>query len=372
MLKKLLSRVYDDTSQKPADSEDFIGNLEECEQCTNNLKFLFLPGIGLDSAVIPLKNKNLFLVQSVDFFYPLCDDGKLMGETLSFEIIQRYLIIKDFILLGKIAFANVVSDIYACGVVNIDEVKIILSVPDDLSEDEKQQVLKDVVSGFQESAQKINCKLSIDRISFNPWCIIGGVATSVSSRDEIIFPSNIQPGDVLILTKPLGVQLATNAQLWMEEDSENWKKLNEHLSREDVTEAYDKAVASMISLNDFAAKLMHKFKANGATDITGFGFIGHAENLLEYQKQKLDFVVTSLPVIRHVKKIAEVLNRQQKLYSGRMVETSGGLLIAVPSPNAQAFCDEFEATTQSACWIVGSVASGTGRVIIENLKIVEV
>lgn len=158
----------------------------------------------------------------------------------------------------------------------------------------------------------------------------------------------------------------------MEEDSENWKKINEHLSRDDVVEAYDKAVLSMISLNDTAAKLMHKFEANGATDITGFGFVGHAENLLQHQKANIDFVVTSLPVIKHVKKIAEVLNRQEKLYSGEMVETSGGLLIAVPSRNAQSFCEEFQTLTQTPCWIVGSVVAGTKRVTIENLKIVEV
>lgn len=128
----------------------------------------------------------------------------------------------------------------------------------------------------------------------------------------------------------------------------------------------------MISLNDVAARLMHKFKAHGSTDITGFGLVGHAENLLEHQEQNVNFVVTSLPVFKHVKKISELLNRQQKLYSGAMVETSGGLLISLPSHSAQLFCNEFETITHSTCWIVGSVTTGTKKVIVENLEIVEV
>lgn len=202
--------------------------------------------------------------------------------------------------------------------------------------------------------------------------MIGGVATSICTRNEIIMPTNSQPDDCLILTKPLGVQLATNAPIWMEEDSENWKKISEHLTKGNVLEAYEKAINSMITLNNVAAKLMHKYDAHAATDITGFGLVGHAENLLQYQEQKLDFVINVLPVIQHVKKIAEVLNRYQKLYNGKMVETSGGLLISLPKDKAQGFCDEFKEITGSDCWIVGYVTVGSGKVITENLKIVEV
>lgn len=83
VLKKLLSKVYDDTSEKPADS---IGKLDFAKLVENIWEICFISGIGLDSAVVPLRSKNLFLVQSVDFFYPLCDDGKLMGEETKFLI----------------------------------------------------------------------------------------------------------------------------------------------------------------------------------------------------------------------------------------------------------------------------------------------
>jgi len=332
VLKKLLTRVYDTSAIADNSSSDSIG-------------------IGLDCAVVPLKHNNLYLVSSIDVFYPLVDDAQLMG---------------------KIAFANVVSDIYSSGVVDIDELKIILSIPTELEEIEQQAVVPLIIDGFKQSARLINCRLSIESISYNPWFLIGGVATSVCTKNEIIFPTKAEPGDLLILTKPLGVQLASNAPIWMNEDSENWKKISEHLSKEDIMEAYDKAVKSMIMLNNVGAQLMHKYEAHAATDITGFGLVGHAENLLTFQLKKLNFVVTTLPIIRHVKKIAEILNRHEKLFTGRMVETSGGLLISLPSINAEGFCREFKETTQSDCWIIGHVESGSGNVIIDNVSIVEV
>lgn len=274
--------------------------------------------------------------------------------------------------IGKIAFANVVSDIYSCGVVNIDELKIILSIPDELNDDDKQQVANEIIEGFRESAKPVNVKLTLQSMNINQWCMIGGVASSVCSKDELIFPTKAVAGDALILTKPLGVQLATNAKIWMEEDSDNWKKLSEFLTKEEILEANNTAVKSMTSLNYLGAKLMHKYKAHCATDITGFGLIGHAENLLRFQEAELDFVITSIPVIKNVKKIAEILNRQQKLYSGKMVETSGGLLISLPTEYAQEFCNEFSSISGDDCWIVGHVVAGSRKAILENPQIIEV
>ena len=70
--------------------------------------------------------------------------------------------------------------------------------------------------------------------------------------------------------------------------------------------------------------------------------------------------------------MAEVLGRLQKLKDGRMVETSGGLLLSLPSSNAQNFCNEFSALSGDECWIVGHVTEGDRKVILENAEIVEV
>lgn len=247
-----------------------------------------------------------------------------------------------------------------------------LSIPEELDVNEQQQVADKIIEGFRESAETVKIKLTLERMNINPWCIIGGIASAVCIKDEIIFPTKAIAGDSLILTKPLGVQLATNALIWMEENSENWKKLAEFLCKEEILEVYAKAVKSMTTLNHLGAKLMHKFDAHCATDITGFGLFGHAENLLSFQEAEVDFVITSMPIIKNVPKIAEILNRMQKLNNGKMVETSGGLLISLPSSNAQSFCNEFSSICGDDCWIVGHVMEGSRRVIFENPKIIEV
>jgi selenide,water dikinase len=275
--------------------------------------------------------------------------------------------------VGEIAFSNVVSDIYSCGVVNIDELKIILSIPTELTDEEQQQVVPQIIRGFQKSAKLVKCRLTIEKIHINPWFIIGGIATAYTSRDEIVFPTNCQANDVLILTKALGVQLATNVKLWFDEKSENWTKLSEHLTEQNVEECYAAAVKSMTMLNHLGAQLMHKYEAHAATDITGFGLVGHAENLLKFQELELDFIIERLPIIKHVPKIAQVLNRQQKLFSGRAVETSGGLLISLPSTTSKQFCEEFEQRSSGCgCWIIGHVQVGSRTVIAQNMEIVEV
>lgn len=254
----------------------------------------------------------------------------------------------------------------------IDEVKIILSLPEELSIDDQQVVSTQIIDGFRLSAKIAGCRLTIQNVNLNPWCIIGGIASSVCRKDEIVFPNRAQTGDFIVLTKPLGTQLATNAQIWRDENSENWQKLSEVLSDSQVDEMYSKAVESMITLNLQGARLMRKFDAHAATDITGFGLVGHAENLLQFQNNQIDFVITKFPIIRFVKQIAETLGRMTRLNSGTMVETSGGLFVVLDSANAGKFCDEFIALTGGQCWIIGRVQEGNGKVLVENPEIVEV
>lgn len=173
-------------------------------------------------------------------------------------------------------------------------------------------------------------------------------------------PINAKPGDVLILTKPLGTQLATNGYIWMKELSSQWTRLkNALITSEEVILAYNKAVESMTTLNLLGATLMHKYNAHAATDITGFGLLGHAENLAKYQKVPVNFVIDQLPIIVNVRKMAEILE-QEKLLNGKAVETSGGLLVAIDGNSAQAFCDEYLLDSGCKCWIIGRVVIGNG------------
>lgn len=99
---------------------------------------------------------------------------------------------------------------------------------------------------------------------------------SIRRNEGIIRPNRIAPGDVLVLTKPLGTQVAVNVAQWMRSD-EKWSKVAHVISKEQGQEALDVACESMSRLNRNAAKLMHKYDAHGATDVTGFGIIGHAK-----------------------------------------------------------------------------------------------
>lgn len=119
----------------------------------------------MDSAVIPLRQHGLSLVQTVDFFYPLVDDPRIMG---------------------RIACANVLSDIFACGVVEIDRIEMILSVATEFSDTERDIVVPLMIDGFKEAAKEAGCQLRIGIAATNPWCIIGGIATSVCKAAEII------------------------------------------------------------------------------------------------------------------------------------------------------------------------------------------
>lgn len=118
----------------------------------------------MDSAVIPLKH-GLSLIQSVDFFYPLIDDP---------------------VMMGRIAFANMSSDIYATGVTNLDKVTLILSSPTEFTDQQRDIIVPMLVQGFVDAAKTVGCNVRVGNIAVNPWCIIGGVATSVCASEEII------------------------------------------------------------------------------------------------------------------------------------------------------------------------------------------
>lgn len=292
--------------------------------------------------MIPLKN-DLHLVQTVDFFYPLIDDPYM---------------------LGRIALANVVSDVYAVGALEIDEIRLVCSAPTEFSDEERDVVVPMIIKGFQDAAAEAKARVKIGSIALNPWCIIGGIATAVCHKSELIMPYYAQVGDSLVLTKPLGTQLATNAFIWMAEDSDNWKKLSEKFSQADIETTYRVALESMSRLNRSGAELMHKFGAHAATDVTGFGLLGHADNLVKFQKESVDFEIDTLPIVRNVLEIAQLLGRSAKLMAGKAVETSGGLFISLPPENAQRFCEEYEQVSGHSAWVVGRVVAGSRTVKI--------
>lgn len=83
----------------------------------------------------------------------------------------------------------------------------------------------------------------------NPWITIGGVATAVCPAHEIIMPENAVAGDVLVLTKPLGTQLASLAYQWMDSNANLWDRIKTVVTSQDIRKMYCRAVDSMARLN---------------------------------------------------------------------------------------------------------------------------
>jgi selenide,water dikinase len=290
-------------------------------------------------------------VLTTDYFYPLVDDPFVMG---------------------KIACSNVLSDLYAMGVTECDNMLMLLSVSTKMTEKERDVVIPLIMKGFKETAFEAGTTVTGGQTVVNPWCTIGGVATTVCQPNEFIIPDNAVVGDVLVLTKPLGTQVAVNAHQWVDQQ-DKWNRIKLIVSEEDVRKAYQRSMDSMSRLNKTAAKLMHKYNAHGATDVTGFGLLGHAQTLAKHQKNEVSFVIHNLPVIAKMASVAKACGNMFQLLQGHSAETSGGLLICLPREQAAAYCKDIEKVEGYQAWIIGIVEKGnrTAR-IIDKPRVIEV
>lgn len=156
-------------------------------------------------------------------------------------------------------------------------------------------------------------------------------------------PDNAVPGDVLVLTKPLGTQVACVAHQWLDICADKWNRIKLIITEEECEKSYHDAMFIMSRLNrtgvylevdivgaDFfltltlsAAQLMHRYGSHGATDITGFGILGHAQNLVKQQRNEVNFTIHNLPCINKMATIAKACGTTFGLLQGTSAETSG-------------------------------------------------
>ncbi|XP_030379648.1 selenide, water dikinase-like [Scaptodrosophila lebanonensis] len=306
-------------------------------------------GIGTDCSVTPLRY-GVSLVETTDLCYPIIDDPYMMG---------------------KIACANVLSDLYAMGVIECDNMLMLLTVSTKMTEKERDIVMPMIMRGFKDTASEAGTKIGGGQTIVNPFCTIGGVASAVCYPDEYIKPDNIMVGDVIVLTKPLGTLVAMIAHQWLDQP-ENWGRIRKVVSQEDVRRAYHQALNSMARLSRTAARLMHKYNAHGATDITGFGILGHAQALAAIQMQEVSLIIHNLPVIAKMADVAKACGDLFKLQEGHSPEVSGGLLICFSRDDAIEYCKEILDLEGAQAWIVGVVDKGNKTAqIIDNPNIFE-
>uniref|UniRef100_A0A2K5SAJ7 selenide, water dikinase n=1 Tax=Cebus imitator TaxID=2715852 RepID=A0A2K5SAJ7_CEBIM len=294
------------------DVRPLLGGPEEASQETGAGPSPTFPtvGIRMDSCIIPLRHGGLSLVQTTAFFYPLVEDPYC------------------------------------------DNMLMLLSVSQSMREEEREKVMPLTVKGFRDATEEEGTAVAGGQTLLNPWIIIGGVGTVVCQPNEVIMPNRAVTGDVLVLTKPLGAQVAVNAHQWLD-NPERWNKDGGLQRRE--------AMFSMTTLNRTAAGLMHTFNAHAATDITGFGILGHSQNLAKQQRNEVSFVIHNLPIIAKMVAFSKASGRFG-LLQGTSAETSGGLLICLPREQAARFCSEIKSSKYGEshqAWIVGIVEKGT-------------
>eukprot|EP01104_Vermistella_antarctica_P019223 TRINITY_DN7425_c0_g1_i1.p1 TRINITY_DN7425_c0_g1~~TRINITY_DN7425_c0_g1_i1.p1 ORF type:complete len:317 (-),score=65.19 TRINITY_DN7425_c0_g1_i1:638-1588(-) len=316
----------------------------------------------MDCSIMPTKFDGIDVISTTDFFYPLVDDPYVQG---------------------RIACANVLSDMYALAVVDCDNLLMLLSASTDMSQKERDVISKLMIRGFHDLALEAGTQVTGGQTVLNPWPIIGGVAMSMCKEEHYIRPVHAVVGDVIVLTKALGTQVAVNVHQWLRTKSEKWlPKVDGVVTEDEVDAMYRAATASMSRLNRTGARLMHKYDAHGCTDVTGFGILGHAQNLASNQEQEVDFIIHTLPVLRGSQRVDEAVGRMFKLISGFSAETSGGLLLCLPREAAADFCREIEEVDGCPAWIIGDVVvrkddgsagANSARIVdASELKVVDV
>ncbi len=279
--------------------------------------------IGFDSsddgAVYKL-TEDIAIIQTLDFFTP---------------------IVEDPYTFGKIAAANALSDVYAMG----GEVKVALNIvgfPEKMEAD----ILGEILRGGAEKVHEAGGVVSGGHSINDPEPKYGLSVTGVVHPSKILPNNNCKIGDKLILTKPLGVGIITTA----------------HRVGEASEEAYNKAIKSMETLNKYAADKMKKYKVNACTDVTGFGFLGHLNemikdeysikvngNTIPYIKEAYDYAKEFLITAggqrnrRHLKD--KVLFKDIEFALEEILfdpQTSGGLLISLSSDEADDLLRELQ------------------------------
>eukprot|EP00123_Amoebidium_parasiticum_P009709 comp19658_c0_seq1/m.23277 comp19658_c0_seq1/g.23277 ORF comp19658_c0_seq1/g.23277 comp19658_c0_seq1/m.23277 type:complete len:190 (-) comp19658_c0_seq1:563-1132(-) len=187
----------------------------------------------MDCSILPTRVPGVSMVTTTDFFYPLVEEPYTQG---------------------RVSCANVLSDMYAVGITEIDNMLMVLAASTDMPVEMREIVTKEMIRGFNDLAEEAGTKVTGGQSVLNPWPILGGVAQAVVEQKSVLVPEGAVPGDVLVLTKPLGMQVVVNLHQWLD-DPEKWKVVADVITKSDAIRAYNVAAACMHRLNRYAASL---------------------------------------------------------------------------------------------------------------------
>src|SRR5882762_10365551 len=209
-----------------------------------------------DDAGVYRLDRRRALVQTVDFFTPIVDDP---------------------FSYGQIAAANALSDIYAMGGRPLTALNIIGFPPDLI----RPRVISSILRGGLAKAAEVGCVIIGGHSIRNPEPIYGLAVTGVVDVRHVTTNANARPGDLLVLTKPLGTGIATTAIK---------RGIASRMLRK-------KVVALMSKVNTVGAELAERRLVRAATDITGYGLIGHLVSLCRASRVSADIDPDAVPII---------------------------------------------------------------------------
>jgi selenide,water dikinase len=305
-----------------------------------------LVGLGKpdDAAVWRLDDENA-LVVTTDFFPPIVDDPY------------------DY---GAIAAANALSDVYAMGATPFLALNI-AAFPPDLP----FEIVSAIMLGGAEKVKEADAVVAGGHTIQDNEPKYGLVVVGICKMDHLMVKTHAQPGDVLILTKPLGTGVTTTAL------------------KKGVAEPADieQAVAWMSRLNGPAANLALDFDVRAATDVTGFGFLGHAAEMAELSGVAFRIHLPSIPFLSGARNYAEGANfpggsaNNSMFFRDRVsfapsideynqlllfdAQTSGGLLLALQKQKVEAFLYQADERNVDV-WPVGEVVEGQGIEVLDS------
>jgi selenide,water dikinase len=291
-----------------------------------------------DDAGVYLIDDERVLIQTVDFFTPIVDDPY------------------DY---GQIAAANSLSDVYAMGGVPITVLNIV-GFP---MGQYPNEWLERILAGGYEKVAEAGAALLGGHTVQNPEIMYGLSVTGIAPRAHVTANRGARPGDNLVLTKALGTGIVAQA-----------------LKRDEVWPAHlETAIRSMKTLNAAAARAMVAVGAHAATDVTGFGLLGHLYEMLSASEVGAELDASAVPVLPGALDYAahEITTgggRNNRAYLADRVrltggvpealqsvlydpQTSGGLLIAIAADRTGELLDRLAAEGVEIRAVIGQVSA---------------
>jgi len=281
----------------------------------------------------------------VDYFTPVVDDPRLFG---------------------RIAAANALSDLYAAGA----RPAVALALAAFPSEVLPLEVLEAILQGGAEKVAEAGATVSGGHTIDHDVPIYGLAATGFAREEDLTRHDAARPGDALVLTKPLGIGVLVSAS--------RADALGGLFHRRLVSEATLARISGLMeALNAGPASLMPEFRVRAATDVTGYGLLGHALNIAEASGVTARFRLASVPIVSEAREIARrgiapdgsrknFRNlRPRTSWNGPWsddsfllfadAQTSGGLLVCVPDGRGEEFAARCRRDGAPEAAVIGSI-----------------